>query len=360
MSLPDRLLRTAALAAVCVCGTAVLSACSDRNATASTQTAGAAAPAVDMVAMQNKHLAVLDDMDLNIFSKKEWDRIKESHADDIWVQNPDTTVTTGLPVHIEGMKQMAAFMPDMRIVSHPVKIASGDWTAITAVFEGTFTKPMPNPAGGPPIQPTGKAFKSNIATISHWNKNGLMDKEYVFMDGADFAKQLGIAPGKPAVKGDPGPMPISNADEGVPSAEVQRRMGVLDNMDFVVWSNQQWDKIHESHSDDVIAVFPDGRVSRGIGQHIEDMKQMFTWAPDSKIHVHPVKFGQGNWTALIGEMEGDFTKPMMMPGMKPIAPTGKHFKMPMATYSHWNKDGKMDIEFVFWDNAAWMKQIGVA
>ncbi len=318
-----------------------------------------ATPATGMTKAEGEHLAKLDDMDLNIFSKKEWGRIKESHAADIWVQSPDTTVTKGLPVHIQGMKAMAAFMPDMRITSHPVKIASGDWTAITAVFEGTFTKPMANPAGGPPIKPTGKAFKENIATISHWNKAGLMDKEYVFMDGADFAKQLGLAPGAPAVKGDPGPLPVSASDAGVSAAEIKRRMGVLDNMDFVVWSTQQWDKIPQSHSDDVVAVFPDGRVSKGIKQHIEDMKQMFTWAPDTKIREHPVKFGQGEWTALIGVMEGDFTKPMKMPGMKPIAPTGKHFKMPMATYSHWNKDGKMDIEFVFWDNAAWMKQIGV-
>ncbi len=307
---------------------------------------------------QDRHLAVLDDMDLNIFSNKQWGRIKESHAEDVWVQGPDMRVTTGLPVHIDGMRAMAAFMPDMRITSHPIKIASGEWTGITAVFEGTWTKPMSNPAGGAPIPPTGKSFKATIATISHW-KNGLMDKEWVFMDQADFAKQIGLAPGKPAPKGDVGVLPASNSDEGIDAVEMGRRLGVLDNMDFVVWSDQQWDKIPESHADNVVAVFPDGRVTKGIGHHIEDMKQMFTWAPDAKIREHPVKFGQGNWTVLIGVMEGSFTKPMMMPGMKPVAPTGKHFKVPMATYSHWNKDGKMDLEYVFWDNASWMKQIGV-
>ena len=312
----------------------------------------------NLTAKQNKHLATLDDMDFNIFSNKQWNLIKESHADDIWVQNPDMTTTTGLAPHLKSMQAMAAFMPDMRITAHPVKIASGDWTGITATFKGTWTKPMPNPSGGAALPPSGKPFKATIATISHW-RDGLMDKEWVFMDQADFARQVGLAPGRAASKGDVGLLPASNSDEGVSPKEMNRRLGVLDNMDFVVWSDQQWQRIPESHADNIVAVFPDGRVTKGIGPHINDMKQMFTWAPDARIREHPVKFGQGNWTVLIGVMEGSFTKPMVMPGIKPIAPTGKHFKVPMATYSHWNAAGKMDIEYVFWDNASWMKQIGV-
>jgi len=302
-------------------------------------------------------MAKLDDMDFNIFTNKQWDRIKESHTREVWVESA-FGVTNGLPVHIDGMKGLADFMPDMRITAHPVKVADGEWTGITAIFEGTFTKPMANPQGGTAILPTGRSYKGTIATISHW-KGSLMDKEYVFMDMGDFAQQLGIAPGPASVKGDPGPIPFSGENAAVTAAEIKRRMGVLDNMDFVVWTNQEWNKIPESHADNVIAVYPDGRVSKGLKQHTEDMKWMFTWAPDSRIREHPVKFGQGDWTVLIGVMEGTFTKPMAMPGGKPIAPTGKAFKVPMATYSHWNKAGKMDMEYVFWDNASWMKQIGV-
>jgi hypothetical protein len=32
---------------------------------------------------------------------------------------------------------------------------------------------------------------------------------------------------------------------------------------------------------------------------------------------------------------------------------------PMATLGHWNKQGVMSEEYLFWDNATLMKQIGV-
>ena len=36
------------------------------------------------------------------------------------------------------------------------------------------------------------------------------------------------------------------------------------------------------------------------------------------------------------------------------------YKLPMATIGHWNKEGTMDEEYLYWDNAAFMKMIGVA
>ena len=39
--------------------------------------------------------------------------------------------------------------------------------------------------------------------------------------------------------------------------------------------------------------------------------------------------------------------------------TGKAYHLPMATLGHWNKQGVMFEEYLFWDNAEFMKQIGV-
>ena len=47
-------------------------------------------------------------------------------------------------------------------------------------------------------------------------------------------------------------------------------------------------------------------------------------------------------------------------GHKTIAPTGKAYKINMATIGHWNKQGVMDEEYLFWDNQTFMKQIGLA
>jgi hypothetical protein len=93
--------------------------------------------------------------------------------------------------------------------------------------------------------------------------------------------------------------------------------------------------------------------------HIKDLDAMFVFAPDNRIKKHPVKFGSGEWTAVIGEMEGTFTKPMPLPDGKVIPPTGKAYKIPMCTIGRW-KNGVMVEEYLFWDNQTFMQQIGLA
>jgi len=136
-------------------------------------------------------------------------------------------------------------------------------------------------------------------------------------------------------------------------------IATFDTLDFDVFTNQKWDRLHESHSADVIVHWPDGHQTKGIEKHIEDLKAMFVYAPDTRIQEHPVKIGQGEWTSVIGIMEGTFTKPMPAGDDKSIAPTGKAFKLIMCTVGHW-KDGVMDEEYLFWDNQTYMKQIGLA
>jgi hypothetical protein len=139
---------------------------------------------------------------------------------------------------------------------------------------------------------------------------------------------------------------------------VNAHIVTFDALDFDVFTHQKWDRLHESHSKDVIVHWPDGHTTQGIDRHIEDLKAMFVYAPDTRIQVHPVKFGSGEWTSVIGEMEGTFTKPMPTAGGKTIAPTGKPFKLKMCTVGHW-KSGVMDEEYLFWDNQEFMKEIGL-
>ena len=145
-------------------------------------------------------------------------------------------------------------------------------------------------------------------------------------------------------------------------ASDQARIGVLlarfDSLDFDVYSNQKWDQLHISHADDILVHYPDGHTTKGLHDHIEELKPMFVFAPDTKIKEHPIKFGSGEWTSVIGTMEGTFTQPMPIGNGKTIPPTSKKFKLQMSTVGHW-KDGKMIEEYLFWDNQAFMKQIGL-
>ena len=144
------------------------------------------------------------------------------------------------------------------------------------------------------------------------------------------------------------------------SDTLEKHLTIFDTLDFIVFSGQEWIRFHESHSNDIIVNWPDGHHTNGLAKHIEDMKAMFVYAPDTRIKVHPIRFGNGTgeWTCVSGVMEGTFTKPMPIANGKFIQPTGKSFKLPMCTIGHW-KDGLMVEESLYWDNQTYMKQMGL-
>lgn len=136
------------------------------------------------------HLKTFDELDFDVFTNQKWDRLKESHAENIKVYWPDGHVTEGINVHIEDLKKLFVHAPDTRIKEHPIRFGSGKYTLVTGVFEGTFTKPMPI-GNGKFIQPTGKAFKMPMATVGIW-ENGVMVEEHLFWDNQTYATQIGL------------------------------------------------------------------------------------------------------------------------------------------------------------------------
>lgn len=141
---------------------------------------------------ESANLANFDDLDFNVYTGQKWNELARSHSKDIVVHYPDGSVTRGLDAHVEQLKPMFVFAPDTRIREHPIKIASGDWTAVQGVLEGTFTKPMPD-GNGKSTPPTGKAFKSTMVTIGRW-QGGVMVEEWLMWDNQSLMKQMGLAP----------------------------------------------------------------------------------------------------------------------------------------------------------------------
>jgi len=144
-------------------------------------------------------------------------------------------------------------------------------------------------------------------------------------------------------------------------AVLAKNLANFDDLDFHVYTGQQWENLHKSHGKDIVVYYPDGHTTKGLPDHIKELKFMWTFAPDNRITEHPVRFGTGDgeWTAVMGFLDGTFTKPMSLPNGTIIQPTGMAYHLPMATLGHWNKDGVMSEEYLFWDNATLMKQIGI-
>ncbi len=171
------------------------------------------------------------------------------------------------------------------------------------------------------------------------------------------ALALGVASLWPGTKAGAPPPQMS----GVP-AELRQILNTFDDLDFRVYTGQAWQDLHLSHSDDVIVHWPDGHTTQGLARHIEDLKYMFTFAPDNRATEHPVRFGtnDGEWTAVTGWLEGTFTQPMVLANGTTIPPTGRAYRLPMATIAHWNQDHVIAEEYLFFDNAEFNRQLGLA
>jgi predicted ester cyclase len=182
--------------------------------------------------------------------------------------------------------------------------------------------------------------------MNRYLRKTLIGALFVTLGASGMAQSLAENPPTPA------PKPEKQA------AAVEKNLQVFDTLDFDVFSNQKWDRLHESHSKDIVVTWPDGHETKGIDRHIDDLKALFVFAPDITIKTHPIRFGSGTWTAVTGVMTGTFSKPMPIGDGKTIPPNGKRFAIGMATIGHWN--GKtMDHEWLFWDNQDFMKQIGL-
>ena len=151
----------------------------------------------------------------------------------------------------------------------------------------------------------------------------------------------------------------NRSQEQAQDAQCGARLATFDTLDYDVFSNQKWDRLSESHATDIVVSWPDGHDTNGIEKHIEDLKAMFVYAPNTSIKDHPIRICSGDYTAVMGIMTGTFSQPMPTPDGKAIAPTGKSFRLPMTTIGLW-KGSTMTHEWLFWDNQAYMRQIGLA
>ena len=162
------------------------------------------------------------------------------------------------------------------------------------------------------------------------------------------------APVAPAAEAPAAAAPVADAVD----AQEQANLANFDDLDFNVYSNQKWEEFRKSHAPNIVVHYPDGHTTTGLEAHFAELKPQFVFAPDTKIKTHPIKIAQGNYTAVMGIMEGTFSQPMPIGNGKTIAPTNKPFKLAMTTIGRW-ENGLMVEEWLFWDNQAFMKQIGL-
>ncbi len=141
-------------------------------------------------AVTAKNLETFDELDLVAFNKRDMARIKEIHADDVKVYNPDGTITKGMsPKHADELQFLFDTFSFV-VTDHIVGFGYGEWTAGISISEGKWVKPLTMP-DGTVLPPTGKKVRIKIATIARW-ENGRIAEEYLFWDNADWNRQIGL------------------------------------------------------------------------------------------------------------------------------------------------------------------------
>jgi SnoaL-like polyketide cyclase len=159
---------------------------------------------------------------------------------------------------------------------------------------------------------------------------------------------------------DPATTPVPNPPYPSNLTRQERQhLKTFDELDFVVFTQADWARLGESHAQNIRVHWPDGHYTDGIDKHIADLAAMFVWAPDTRIHSHPLRVAKDNLTAVTGVMQGTFSRPMPDGKGGFIAPTGRKYSINMATVGLWNRQGTMDEEFLFWDNTNFYQQIGL-
>jgi len=142
----------------------------------------------------------------------------------------------------------------------------------------------------------------------------------------------------------------------------ERNLELMQTLDDA-WNSQDWDTFDARHKTDVAVTWPGGApATQGIHDHRQESIEFFKTFPDNKVGNRPYRtlFASGDWTCSIARLTGTMTGPMKGPNGTEIPPTGKSFAVDFCTVAHWDENGQIIEENLFYDLVGVMKQIGLS
>jgi len=89
--------------------------------------------------------------------------------------------------------------------------------------------------------------------------------------------------------------------------EVEQNLHGMDVLDFEGWDQADWDgKFRDHHTGDVHVDWAGVGTTDGVQAHIDAMKQYVEQAGGQvpQISEHPIRFGEGDWTCVVGVISG--------------------------------------------------------
>jgi SnoaL-like domain len=115
---------------------------------------------------EKANLERFDKLDFEAWNNRNWTLFREIHGPDVLVVDFNGNTTRGIEQHIQWVMAAISAAPDSRVLAHPIKIAAGNWTAVTGTLPGNLT----------------------MVTVAHWD-NGRIAEEYLFMQNPTVMNQ---------------------------------------------------------------------------------------------------------------------------------------------------------------------------
>jgi hypothetical protein len=107
---------------------------------------------------EKANLERFDQLDFDAWNNRNWTLFSEIHAPDVLVVDFSGNTTKGIEQHLPWAMATISSAPESKVLDHPIKIAAGNWTAVT----GTT---LPGNA--------------TMITLAHW-QDGRIAEEYLF------------------------------------------------------------------------------------------------------------------------------------------------------------------------------------
>jgi len=116
---------------------------------------------VAQTTVEKANLESFDKLEFQAWNNRNWTLFRELHAPDVLVVDFNGHTTKGIEEHVQWGLATISAAPEIRVLTHPIKIAAGNWTVGTSTLPGNLT----------------------MVTLAHW-KDGRITQEYLFMQNS--------------------------------------------------------------------------------------------------------------------------------------------------------------------------------
>jgi hypothetical protein len=110
---------------------------------------------------EQANLDRFDKLDFEAWNNRNWTLFEEIHSPDVLVVDFNGNTTRGIEQHLQWAMAAVSAAPESKVLAHPIKIAAGNWTAVTGTLPGNLT----------------------MVTVAHW-EDGRITEEYLFLQNS--------------------------------------------------------------------------------------------------------------------------------------------------------------------------------